>query len=488
MEPYHYVVVGGGSAGMIVASYLKTYWGNNAKITVIYDHKNPGIGVGESLTPIFVESYLKYVGISRNEMIEHVNATVKLGLKFKNWMNDGKYFYHNFYATSRGHEFPLELAQEIITDQYSLGRAYSPYMLDNCRIPNDTNIGSYSLHIDATLFSKFVEKKFANLINIVDGVVTNVEIDEEGIKKLVLNDGTRIEGDFFIDSSGFQSILMNRLDNEWVDMTSWLPVNRCIPNPLPWEFNSQPPYTTSEATEDGWILQVPLSNRWGTGYLYSSEFLSDDQAFSKFETFLNSNYNSTLNNTSKVLKFKSGYWKYQWVKNCICVGLSSGFAEPLEATNIHHVVDQITSFVNFHNCTSGISAYARKEYNKKMSDFYYSAYLYLRFCYDTKRTDSEFWRYLTSTTPDDVKGVNEMLQRGIVSNYNLPGSIFSYANFIMVGYGQGKINKEAWKAEVHKRSLTRACENFWHDTINYKWDVEKTSIDHLQYIKSIKPR
>jgi tryptophan halogenase len=486
-EPYHYVVVGGGSAGMICASYLKTYWKHSVKVTVVYDHKNPGIGVGESLTPVFYD-YLNFVGITREELIREVNATVKLGLKFKNWMNDGKYFYHNFQCKSPAYNLqPYEFIHEIITDQYSLGTSYSPYMLETCRIPSD-RYATQSVHIDATLFSKFVEQKFKNDIEIIDGIITSVVVDTHGINKLILSDGREISGDFFIDSSGFQSLLMKNLENEWVDKSSWLPINKCIPNPLPWEFNYQPPYTTSEATEEGWILQVPLSNRWGTGYLYSSDFLSDEKAFENFEIFLNKNFNSSLNNTSKVLNFKSGYWKNQWVKNCICVGLSSGFAEPLEATNIHHTIDQIISFVDHHNATHFISPYSIKEYNKKMADFYYSTYLYLRFCYDTNRTDSEFWKYITSSTPEDVKEVNHMLQNGLVTSYNLPGRIFSFINFIMVGYGQGKINKEAWKNEIYKRGMHRRCINSWHELINYKWSVDETSLDHLQYIKSIKPR
>jgi tryptophan halogenase len=486
-EPYHYVVVGGGSAGMICATYLKAYWRNNAKVSIIYDHKNPGIGVGESLTPIFY-NYLNYVGITRNELVQNVNATVKLGLKFKNWMNDDKYFFHNFFCKPEANlTYPLEYIHEIVTDQYNLGNAYGPHMLENCRIPSNVQ-ATQSLHIDATLFSKYVEDKFKNLINIIDGVITHVNVDEAGINNLVLEDGRTISGDFYIDASGFQAILMKRLENEWIDMSEWLPVNRCIPNPLPWVFDKQPPYTTSEATEDGWILQVPLSNRWGTGYLYSSDFLSDERAFEKFEKFLNKNYNSTLNNTSKVLKFKSGYWKNQWVKNCICVGLSSGFAEPLEATNIHHTVDQITTFVNHHNATTLISPLSIKNYNKIMSGFYYSVYLYLRFCYDTKRTDSEFWRYLTNTTPDDVVSVNELLQNGLINHYNLPGRIFYYANFLMVGYGQGKINKKSWKTEVNKRNINHLCEISWRELINYKLEDEKQSVDHLQYIKSIRNR
>jgi tryptophan halogenase len=362
-------------------------------------------------------------------------------------------------------------------------------MLEKNRIPcGDPRENPQSLHIDATLFGKFVENKFKNLIEIVDGVIENVVVDNSGIKELQLTDGRVIKGDFFIDASGFQSILMKSLENEWVDMSDWLPVDRCIPNPLPYTFNTQPPYTTSEATEDGWILQVPLSNRWGTGYLYSSNFLSEEKAFEKFEYFVEKNYNSKLNNTSRVLKFKSGYWKKQWVKNCICVGLSSGFAEPLEATNIHHTVDQIINFVHFHNCTSFISEHSVEKYNKKMIDFYRSVYLYLRFCYDTKRTDSEFWKYLTGNTPKEVDNINEMLHNGIISNFNLDGSIFIFTNFIVVGKGQNKINVEAWRGEMERRSLSKACVKSWHTLKDYKNKKEDTSIDHLQYITSLKPR
>lgn len=477
-----YVVVGGGSAGAIAASYLKKYWGPYASVTQVYDHKNPGIGVGESLTPIIYD-YLNYVGISREDMIKNTNATVKLGLKFKNWLGDGRYFYHGFVPHQPSNPlYPLEAVYEVINNIPNGDTSYGSYMFETGRVPT-RETATQSLHIDATLFSKYIEKKFSSLLNIIDGVVQKVNVDNDGIKSLLLQDGRVIEGDFFIDASGFQSVLIKELDNEWIDMQDWLPIDRCIPNPLPYTFDAQPVYTTSEASSEGWILQVPLSNRWGTGYLYSSNFLDEEKAFDNFNAFIKTNYKVPLNNTSKMLKFKSGYWNKQWVKNCICVGLSSGFAEPLEATNIHHTVLQLTKFVQ--HFTDKCNERSRTEYNSYMSNFYQNAYEYLRFCYVTRRTDSKFWQYMSENIPKEVKDIVELISRGIPSHHTLSGSIFNYNNFIRVGVGLGLIDRDAWRTEAIKRNLIASCHHAWVNLQKIKIQDELESIEHINLIHSI---
>ena len=479
------IVVGGGSAGAITASYLKKYWGKQVNVTVVYDHRTPGIGVGESLTPNIYD-YLKYVGITREEMIEFVHGTVKLGLKFKNWLGDGTSFYHPFICNNNDYinDLNFDSVYDIVNNQYDYDICYSSRILEDNLVPSSSE-ATQSLHIDAVLLSKVIFEKFKDHLHIVDGVVTGtVKTDNNIIQSLVLQDGTQIDGDFFIDASGFHSVLFKHVGSKWVDMSDWLPINKCIPNPMQYDFVEQPPYTTSEASKDGWILQVPLSNRWGTGYLYSSEFTTDQEAFDQFEVFLNKNYNKTLTNTSKVLSFKSGYWEQQGVGNCICVGLSSGFAEPLEATNILHTVSQIIKFTNMYNFK--YQEYDVKNYNNYMVEFYKNIYLYLRFCYTTGREDSDFWKYMTNNTPDVVRDLEHKIMFEPLASHMFLTGPFNHRNFTKVAWGLKKINIDSYNKFLQTRNaykIGRARSNF---NFEEKLRIYNKAINHKELINSIK--
>lgn len=485
LKRYKFVVVGGGSAGIISATYLKKYWGDEVEVVLLYDRSIPGIGVGESLTPIIYD-YLNYVGITRDELVENVNATVKLGLKFKGWTGKGSEYIHTFTEPNQDYttlDYNVTSAYDIINNQYEYDITYDDFYFDQCKIPGEEN-ANQSLHIDAVEFSKYAEEKFKDDLTIIDGNVQEVVRDGEDITHLVLKDGQVVEGDFFVDASGFKSILFNNLDVEWEDKSDWLPLDRCIPNPLPYKFDEQPPYTTAEASDEGWILQVPLSDRWGTGYLYSSKFCSDEQAFKNFEKFINVNYDTTLNNTEKVLKFKSGYWKEQWVGNCIAVGLSSGFTEPLEATNIHHTIFQIQEFTRMFNFK--VFDYDVRIYNNTMNKFYEDVYLYLRFCYANGRKDTDFWKYMNDNTPKEVVEIEEKISNDIINFSSFRGGyMFSQGNFTKVAYGLGKIDKKRYKEILEKRNMYNQAKSNSSECKTIKSKNRITSVSHKEYINRI---
>tara|TARA_B110000977_G_scaffold190242_1_gene260784 strand:+ start:162 stop:1640 length:1479 start_codon:yes stop_codon:yes gene_type:complete len=487
MKKQKFIVVGGGTAGIIAATYIKTYWQDRIDVDLIYDHNRPGIGVGESLTPM-IYHYLNYVGISTEDLIANVNATIKIGLKFKNWHNDGTSYLHSF---DEPNQTPSKMnwgpAHDIVNNQYDLDYTFGNFWYENAKIPKNPE-GQNSVHIDATLFSKYVENKFKDKINIIDDIVEDVITnDGEQIDHLVLKKAGKVKGDFYIDATGFSATLFSKLKNEWIDKADWLPVNKCIPNPLPWEFEDKlPPYTIAEASDQGWILQVPLSNRWGTGYIYCDEFISEDQAFSNFEKFIQKNYNVPLNNTSRVLSFKSGYWKKQWVGNCIAVGLSGGFAEPLEATNIHHSVFQTLLFVDHY--FDEVQNNDIDSYNQAMTDLYENIYLYIRFCYTTGRTDSEFWRYMTNNIPTRVKNLEEKISNSILTEKSFPeiNKIFGHGNFTKIAYGLRKINKEKYKDILTNRQVLDNAKQESEYIANIKQQNILNSIDHLEFINRIK--
>jgi len=484
---YNLIIVGGGTGGMIAAAYAKKAYGDKVNVTVIFDHKNPSIGVGESLTPT-IRLFMSDVGITDEEMIKQVGSTVKIGLKFKNWLNDGDYYYHGFAAkTPDPDPYSSTAAYDIANDIYDSVDSYSDIFYDNCKIPNPrlTNLLTSSFHIDAVKFTNFLINKYKNSINIIDDIVKDVVVENNNIRNIVLEKNGNMSADFYIDASGFASVLMKKMNNKWVDKSDWLPIDKFIPCPVPtnWDDKKLPPYTTSEATDNGWILQVPLQNRWGIGYLYCSRFTSDEEAITKFNKWLKDNHNYDLTNP-RCLSFKSGYWEEQWVGNCLVVGLASGFAEPLEATNIQHTLTQSKLFFQHFNYT--VIELDRINYNKRQIDSFENIYNFLRFCYDTKRTDSEFWKYMTNNAPDKIKHFNERIEKGgYLTSGNVGhhfSSFFQYQNFICVANGLKKFNKDKIKQELNEKGLMETSKVLSDKLRRKKINMNTTAVDHYTYI------
>jgi Tryptophan halogenase len=443
------IVVGGGTAGIMAAALANTHYGAAAEIVLIFDHNIPSIGVGESLTPK-IHQFLREVGITTIELIKHCNATIKLGIKFKNWLNNGKHHWHSFnHLDVASRVAPtyenLAAAYDIINDQYDLDVMYSPWYMENNMLP-DINTQAFALHFDVLAFNNYVLEKAKTKIKVLDDKVLDIIVNEDKITNLILEKNGNLSADLYIDATGLNSILMKKLPNRWINKSNELPVNRFIPSPLPLNGidKNLPCYSVAEATTHGWALQVPLQTRYGTGYVYSSHFATDEEAFEDFAKLTQKNYNRVPTNKDKIIKFESGYWEKQWVGNCIVVGLASSFAEPLEATNIHHTITQLFAFFRIYNFQ--LLEFERSKYNREQNDVIENIYLYIRFCYTTGRTDSKFWEYMTNTTPQKVKELEEKLSCSYTTKYNFPEEVmFTYTNFTPISYGLGKFNKQAIK-------------------------------------------
>jgi tryptophan halogenase len=488
---YKITVVGGGTAGVMAATYFKSYWGDLVDVTMIYDHKKPGIGVGESLTPIF-DSYLKSVGITTIELIQHCNATIKLGLKFKNWSHEGSEWYHSFpinealAATDRTvAEFNALDAYDILHNQYENAYNYDNFYYDNNLIFGLDNLSyRHAMHIDANLVGRYIESKFKDKINIVDGIVQQVNVENKEITSIILASGDTITSDLFIDASGLEYVLIKHLNPTWIDVSNQLPTNRTIPNPLFKDFDYIPPYTTAEATKNGWILDVPLSNRRGTGYVYSSEFTSDEEAKTDFNKWLLKTHNTELA-SDRVIKFNNGYWKDQWIGNCIAIGLSSGFVEPLEATSLHNAYSQLEMITTLHsltNCQFNIDSY-----NTFSNRVYENSFEYIRFFYNTGRTDSEFWKYLTNNTPNWLKNLNDKLQNSFPGPQDFPKKgMFDSFSYTSIGYGHGRFTKEGIERYLNSKHIMQHAKHASEHVKKIKLDLRKHAVDHKQWIDYIK--
>ena len=487
---YKITVVGGGTAGVMSATYLKSYWGDLVDVTMVYDHNKPGIGVGESLTPMF-DKYLSTVGISTIELIQHCNATIKLGLKFKNWTTQGHEWIHSFpiseafdSADKTVSYFNAVDAYDILNDQYENSYNYDEFYFDNNLIFGaDISTYRHALHIDANVVGRYIESKFKDKINIIDGIVNNVEVENREIKSITLLSGETITSNLFIDASGLGQAMFKHLDPEWISVEDQLPTNRTIPNPLFKEYDYLPPYTTAEATKNGWILDVPLSNRRGTGYVYSSKFTTDQEAKEDFNQWLIKNHNVELQ-SDRVIKFSNGYWKDQWIGNCIAIGLSSGFVEPLEATSLHNAFVQLDALTSMYSLVE--SQHVVKKYNAFSKSIYEDCFEYIRFFYHTKRTDSEFWRYLTDNTPEWLSDLDNKLSQSFATPRDFRDVIFDSSSYVSVGYGHGTFTKAGTRQYLESKYLTAAAKEESKRIKQIKQDVRQYAVDHKEWIDYIK--
>lgn len=487
------VVIGGGTAGTMTAAYFNSYWGKKANIKLIYDHKRPGIGVGESLTPTF-DAFLNAVGITTIDLIKNCNATIKLGLKFKNWTNNNEEWYHSFPLNNA-----LELidqtmfnynaieAYDILKNQNDGQYYYGKFFFENNLIPSADNLSyRHALHIDATLFSKFVESKINKDVTIIDGIVKTVNTNNGKIESLILESGEEILGDVFVDASGYERVLIKHLNSNWIDKSELLPTDSTIPNPIFKDYDYIPPFTTATATKNGWILDVPLSNRRGTGYVYSSKFTSDDEAREDFNNWLKLTHNVELS-SNRIIRFSSGYYTNPWTGNCLAVGLSSGFVEPLEATSLHHLIIQIDNFVRLYQGTH--LEFDRKVYNKIMNEVYENSFEYIRFFYNTRRTDSELWRYMENNRPQWLKDLEEKFNYGVLTGKDVPNDRFMFdsTSFNCVAYSHGFLkNKISLQKFLDYHGLYNAAQHFSEKIKPVKKQIELNAIDHRKWIDYIK--
>ena len=445
------VIVGSGTAGLISAAMIKTYWGDRVDVSLYHDASKGTISVGESTTP-YIHAFLSFFGIPENEIIRELDVTVKLGIDFKNWIPNQSYF-HGFGAISlEGRRDDSPSTYSILNDDFNGGFLYNE--------PTDTvpetlfNDFSHALHIDTKQFIDFLTKKLEGKINLVDDLVEDVVVENGNISRIVCKNSGVVEGDLFIDASGFNKILFQHLDPKWNDMSRYLPIDRAIPQQVPYEFDGKlPSYTVSEATENGWIWKIPIGDRYGTGYLYSSKFTSDEDAREKYNQWLIDNFNTQLE-TDRIIKYKPGYYEDYWIGNCLAVGLSSGFVEPLESTGIHLIIKQMYDLIFFNSNLENLS-FNRKSANIINRELYVDIINFVALHYCTNRNDSEFWRYMTSNKLEWVKDLEEKCKHEFLDitifRNNPTRSLWTLDSYIAVTHGLNMLSKDAIKKHLESK-------------------------------------
>ena len=436
-----FIVLGSGTAGLIAATMIKKTWKDKVQVSLYYDSNKKNIGVGESTTPSISYFLRTFLNVDFYDFLKDTGSTIKLGINFKNWIPKTQFF-HGFQEVDIDDALYPESLYSILNGDYAGGINYNK---PSTTLPNHGLNFLHALHIDTQAFSTYVHERIKNHIEIVDDVAEKVIVDGENIKSIIFKNSGEVSADFYIDASGFNEVLIKHLNSKKIDISKYLPIDRAIPQQIEYDFVEVPSYTEAEATKNGWIWKIPIGNRYGTGYTYSSKFTTDEDAKKDYDKWLNDNFNVNLE-TDKIIKYSPGYYEDHWVGNCMAVGLSSGFIEPLEATGIHLIVMQMKDFIEY-NITLKNLNYNRVECNRRNAALYKEILEFVCLHYNTNRTDSEFWKYMTDNKLDWVKCFDEKCREEFLEKFSIEkGKEFWHVDsYIQVAQGLEMFNPEALK-------------------------------------------
>ena len=465
------VVLGGGTAGWMAAAGIARLLLDLADVQLVESQDIGIVGVGEATLP-HIRGFVEKLGIDEAAFMKATHATYKLGIDFRDFGRIGESYIHPFGSFGEElngvdfHHYWLELQRQGLArplGDYSL--AVVAAQANRFRPPaHDVSLAStygYAYQFDATLFGPFM-RDFGLSIGVRrhEGRVSEVERDGANgdVTALVIEDGRRIEGDLFIDCSGFASLLLGReLGEEWEDWTHWLPCDRAAAMPCTHATEEIRPYTTATAMPAGWRWQIPLQHRMGNGYVFSSAHIAEEEAC---DALVSAAEGEPLADP-RILRFRPGRRARSWSGNVIGVGLASGFLEPLESTSIYLAQMAITYLIELFPVDGVIDPRDRDEFNRLVDMEYDRVRDFLILHYHaTTRDDSEFWNHVrTMTVPDSLAAKLELWRRaGRVEKYS--DGLFYDASWIAVYIGQGMLPEQhdTRPALGNPQQLARATE------------------------------
>jgi tryptophan halogenase len=440
-------VAGGGTAGWMAAAALARVLGPRLSITLIESSEIGIVGVGEATIPAIAQ-FNKLVKIDENDFLRHTQGTFKLGIEFVDWYEKGQAYMHAFGPVGRDLAY-IPFHHYWLRDRDTAGSLWD-YSLNWLATQQarfapleriaDTPLGGlmWAYHFDASLYAAYLARLAqAQGVRRVDGKIAEVLLEPEGgdVRALRLDDGRQIEADFFIDCTGFRGLLIEQaLKAGYEDWSNWLPCDRAMAVP---SARTEPllPYTRSTALEAGWQWRIPLQHRTGNGHVYCSAHTSDDRA----RELLLANLEGEPLAEPRPLRFTTGRRRKFWDRNVVCMGLASGFLEPLESTSIHLIQVTIQRLILLFPHHSDYEE-RRREFNRSATaEYEYIRDFIILHYYANDRRGEPFWDACRNMSiPDSLRHRIELFREtaGIFCSHE---DLFQLNSWLQVLWGQGVV-------------------------------------------------
>lgn len=442
------IIVGGGTAGWITAAMLGKYLGRVVEIELIESDSIGTVGVGEATIPQILRMN-QLLGINEADMMAACGATFKLGIEFNNWGHVGESYLHAFgysgvhFNALQFHHYWLRAKAEGLSSNFW---DYSPNTI--CAHQNkfkhitegQNGLSGllYAYHFDAGLYAQYL-RRFAEKLGVkrTEGKIVDVNLDPDSghIASVKMEGRDTIDGELFIDCSGFRGLLIQKaLGVKYQDWSQWLPCNRAVTVACD-RVEPLLPYTKATAHGAGWQWRIPLQHRLGNGHVYCSDYMDAEAA----ETILVNNLDGETIGNPKHIKFTTGRVEKFWHKNCVAIGLSGGFMEPLESTSIHLIQNHAGKLIDLFPQWP-VSAAIIDEYNRQTVGEYDLIRDFLILHYkQTNREDTPFWAYCKNMdVPDTLKDKIELFRQSAKLRSDKE-DLFAESSWVQVLMGQGLI-------------------------------------------------
>ncbi len=490
------LIVGGGTAGWMAAAALSHVYKSQCRIRLIESDQIGTVGVGEATIPV-IQKFNQMLGIDENDFIKHTQGTFKLGIQFVDWGSLGKSYVHPFgsYGMSMGYlsfyhywlrlfankEAANKHTQDPGEFSIAIQAALRGRFMPPATIPNSPlSQISYAYHFDAGLYAKYL-RNFSQQrgVECIEGEIIKVALraDDGFVDKVIFKNGESVSAQLFIDCTGFRGLLIEQAMNTgYDDWSHWLPCDTAVA--VPSQNISDPlPYTRSTAHSAGWQWRIPLQHRTGNGHVFCSKYMSDDQA----KKILLDNIEGKALAEPRFIRFKTGMRRKFWNKNCVAMGLASGFLEPLESTSIHLMQSSISKLIALLPAADFNQTNIDKYNELLTSEFTFVRDFIILHYKVNQRTDSEFWNYCRQMqVPDSLQKKLDLYESsGRLFRDN--NELFDEVSWFAVMQGQGLTVKDYHPLadQIDEPEFQRLMHEI-KSVINRAADAMPTQMDYIK--------